>query len=174
MIIKNKSGFILPPVLIILLIMTLVVLYSMGSSILQEKTSGSLTDKEIAFQNSESGLRYVENYIYANPMPIGLFNPSCLGGYCFPSTTGVPNWETIQWGTDSLHTIQLPSGTIPKAYAQPKYIIEYLGSAPSSAGQSAKLSSNGTGGGVAYRITVYAVGERATTASLVQSIYIKQ
>jgi type IV pilus assembly protein PilX len=173
MIIKKEKAFILPTGLIILLIMTLMVLYNMGSSILEERTSGGMEDRDVSFQNAETALRYAENYIYSTNLNLGAFNASCNGGLCYPSTTSVQNWNGINWATDTTHTLQVPASVTPKAYSPPKFMIEFLGAAPASSGQSAKISSSNSPGSV-FRITVYATGNRASTVSMLQSVYMKQ
>lgn len=170
---KKEEGFILFTGLVILLIMTLIVLYNMGTSITQEKSSGGVQDKNIAFQNAETTLRYAENYIYTTNPLANAFNAACTGGLCLPSTTGTPQWGAINWATDTAHVISLPAGTIPNTASQPKFMIELLGQVPASAGESAKIN-NSASGGTAYRISVFAFGNRSATVAQLQSVFIRR
>lgn len=170
---KKQEGFVLITGLVILLIMTLVVLYNMGSSISQEKSSGALQDKNIAFQNAESALRYAENYLYSNNPESSMFNTNCTNGLCIPATNTVQVWDSINWVTETAKVIQLPAGTIANTPMQPKFMIELLGAIPASEGESSKINSTNSGG-VAYRITTYAVGNRVATVAQLQSVFIRK
>jgi type IV pilus assembly protein PilX len=172
-IVKKQEGFILFTGLVLLLIITLVVLYGMQSAITQEKSSGGIEDKNIAFQNAETALRYAENYIYSNNPTSGSFTAACTGGLCLPSTNGTNNWAAYNWTSDTTHTIQLPASTVPNATSQPKFMIELLGAVPASAGESAK-NSGSSSGGTAYRISVFAFGNRSATVVQLQSVFIKR
>lgn len=173
MIRKKEEGFVLFTGLVILLIMTLVILYNMGTAINQEKSSGGLQDKNIAFQNAETALRYAENYLYSNNPSSNLFVSNCVNGLCIPSTTSTQVWDSIDWNSESTKVMQLPSSTIANTPMQPKYMIELLGPIPASEGESAKINSTNAGG-VAYRITAYAVGNRTGTVVLLQSVFVRK
>lgn len=173
MIRKKEEGFVLFTGLVILLIMTLVVLYNMGTSISQEKSSGALQDKNVAFQNAETALRYAENYLYSNNPSANMFTTNCANGLCIPTTDETPVWDSINWATETAKVIQLPAGTVAGTPMQPKFMIELLGPIPASEGESAKLNSSNTGG-VAYRITTYATGNRTSTVAQLQSVFVRK
>lgn len=170
---KKNSGFILITGLIILLIMTLIILYSMATSVSQEKTSGGLEDKNVSLQNAETALRYAENYLFNTNVPSSSFNTACTGGLCLPVTSPPQQWQSITWATDTTHTISLPAGTVPNTPIQPKFIIELLGDAPVPAGESMKMSSNNNAGAI-YRITTVAFGNRNATMTQLQETYVKR
>jgi type IV pilus assembly protein PilX len=166
---QQQKGFILISGMLLLIIMTLIILYSMGNAIVQEKNSGSLTDRKIAFQNAESALRFGENYVYNNNLAPHLFNSSCNNGLCLSSTP--PVWQNIDWKNDTSHTISLPNNTIANVSKQPKFIVELLGAVPAPAGESLKSE---TGQGTAYRITTYATGSRESSVVMLQSVFSKR
>lgn len=170
---KKEQGFILFTGLVLLLIMTLVVLYNIGASISQEKSSGGLQDKNIAFQNAETALRYAEDFLYSNNPSANLFTTGCTNGLCIPSINAVQVWNSVNWETETNKVIQLPAGTIPNSPMQPKFMVELLGPIPASEGESAKLNSTNMGG-VAYRITAYATGNRIATVVQLQSVFIRK
>lgn len=169
---KKTKGYILPIGLIILLILTIVILFGVKNSILQEREVGNEQEQQIAFQNAETGLRLAETYLIANIDTTSAFNTSCNAGLCIPNLTGTPNWNSITWATDTTHTLTV-GGTIANTYLQPKFIIELLDKAPISPGSSFKVINSYTNG-ASYRITVVAWGNRLGSSTILQSVFVKR
>lgn len=169
---KKNKGYILPIGLIILLILTIIIIFGMKNSIIQEREVGNEQEQQVAFQNAETALRLAETYIISNIDTNTAFNTSCNAGLCIPNLSGVPNWNSIVWATDTTHTITFPT-TIAKTYIQPKAIIELLDKAPLNSGSSLKLLNSYTNG-ASYRITVVAWGNRVGSNAMLQSVFVKR
>jgi type IV pilus assembly protein PilX len=171
--IKKKNGFILPVGIIILLICTLIVLLNSSGTIIQERVTANLQEKQTTLANAEKSLRVAENYVYQNLDTTSAWSAACTSGLCTVSNS-TPVWNTLTWTTDTTHTIQLSgSDAITGAYIQPKYIIELFDSLTNSQGESSRLMNNRTVG-LAFRITTQAWGSRNGSTVMLQSIYIKR
>lgn len=121
----RQRGAALVVVLILLLVMTLLGLASLRGTMLEERMSGSLYDRNLSFQGAEAALREAEARIAAG----GLAFPTtatCNDGLCgTPTATSTERWRDAAftgWRTTT--------GTYEKT-ATPQYIIEYMGIAPS-------------------------------------------
>lgn len=177
---KNK-GSVLISGLILLLIITLLALYGISNSMVQERNSSNIADKRVALEAGEKSLRIAESYIYKNISTTNNFNSSCTGGLCLPSTTSTGVWNSIDW-TNSANTISTSSiisqsdyttENFTGLYKTPLIIIEKLDSVGAMPGQSANIGV-AQSQGVAYRITTLAYGARAGTQVMLQSFYIKK
>lgn len=178
---KKNKGSVLVSGLILLLIITLLALYGISNSLVQERNSSNVADKRVALEAGEKSLRIAESYIYKNITTVSNFNTSCTGGLCLPSTTSTQVWNSIDW-TNSANTISTPSiiaqtdyptVNFTGLYQTPKLIIEKLDNVGAVPGQSANIGV-AQNQGVAYRITTIAYGARAGTQVMLQSFYIKR
>lgn len=130
----KQRGAVLMVSLVLLLVLTLLGISGIESTILQEKMTGSVQDRERAFQAAEAALRDAENYISDDTLHGTLVGrASCLGGICAPAsgTNAYDVWEDsslVNWSTGSN---TLPYGTasgssLPIVARQPAYIIELM------------------------------------------------
>lgn len=168
----KQKGVVLVVALIMLLLMTILGVSSMQTTTLEEKMSGAIRDKQIAFQAGEVALRIGEAFLTAASLPT--FN-NTVGLYS-PSGTGSDQWQSVTWSaaTEAACNCNIVSNTdIPALVAlgvpAPRYIIEELpaGSLPGtslvvgfSAGSQASMyqvtaRGQGKGGGVAVLQSTY-------------------
>lgn len=177
---KMQQGSILVSGLILLLVITLLALYGISNSLVQERNASNIADKKMALEAGEKALRIGESYVYKNISLTSSFSSSCSGGLCLPSTTATPIWNSVDW-TNSANYINVSSVismtdyttvNFNGLYSSPKMIIEKLDNVGALPGQSANIGV-AQNQGIAYRITVLAYGARAGTQVMLQSFYIK-
>ena len=151
----------------------------MSINVMQERMIGNTKDRELAMQAAEAALRDAELDISNNIRVNTAFSISCTLGLCTaPSQRGTPSPLPVQdqpgfsWAdaakvrTYGQYTAVEP---FPKVAAQPVYVIEKLGNMGVPIGES-ELDRGGAGP-LAYRITSRAVGGRADTVVILQSVY---
>jgi type IV pilus assembly protein PilX len=64
---RRQQGIVLPVVLILLVVLGVLGISGMDDTAMQERMSGNLRDRDIAFQAAESALRQGESVLQANP-----------------------------------------------------------------------------------------------------------
>ncbi len=166
----KQHGSVLVISLLILLVLTLIGVTSMSTTSLQSKMATNSRESNLAFQASESALRYGEAALSGSPSPAG-YDAACDNGLCLPSTNGTPVWTSINWAASArsystqtataLSEIPLP--------LQPKYIIEKLPAA-SIKGNSVSNITNSSSHQY-YRITALGSGANGSASVMLQSIY---
>lgn len=155
---RRQSGSALIIGLTILMVILILGTAGMRTTIMEEKMAGNVRDYNIAFQAAESALKDGEvdvlNVDPVNNNPLAGRSPSfpadddfstdCnvadsqRNGLCLPSTTSQPKWLTIDWKASTNkpyrqygdHTTidGVDTPLLPSVSAQPRYIIEFLGS----------------------------------------------
>lgn len=180
----SSRGFTLISILLMMVALAALALGAMNMSTLQERMAGNVRDKNIALQAAEAALRDAEADVLNNLDAASQFAADCTNGLCVPGSmastgaTSTPVWQSITW--DTAHTRRYGQYTnvaaLPAVSSQPMYIIEKLPDLPPGVGESAALQPvfQGSLQPQAFRITARAVGLRATTAVMLQSVYIKQ
>jgi type IV pilus assembly protein PilX len=168
---QRQRGAALLVCLIILVLVTLIGLTTMKSSILQEKMSGSNSDKTLAFEAAEMTLRDAEQHIRANLISVSGFAAGCTASLCRAPTDGSSLAETVDWESNRVASYGAGTGAaaLSGLARQPKYIIELLSEMQPPQGNSVKASSTGT----AYRITALAYGRQENTRVMLQSTFYK-
>lgn len=191
----GQTGAVLAMALIFLLLLTILGISAITTTTLQEKMSGNMQDRNLAFQAAESALRDGERHIDAAINSGTSFTAACTNGLCTPalataSTINDDVWKTtgiVDWSSSSTTSLKFGDITLavdlPGVSEQPRYIIEKL---------PAELKDSGGGGvdttglctdhscskqivsspGVFYRITARGTG-RTGAVVMLQSIYKK-
>ena len=117
---SHEYGVALIVTLIVLVIVTLLALASLRGTLLQERMSANLYDRELAFQAAETALREAENAIQANA---AAFDCDCSDKACVipppPNEACSTNWHTATTNLGSLVDV-----------APPQYYIERMGEGP--------------------------------------------
>lgn len=160
----RQKGSVLLVSLIMLLLLTLVAVAGMQGTILQERMTGNLKDRNLAFQAAEAALRDGEAYIRANPAVIyGNSN-----GRYQVNNGGTPDWNVrpIVAGTGGSRSF---SGTFPSVADQPAYYIEeistlYPSGTETEAGAAVPPTSY-------FRITARGIGGSASTSVVLTSVF---
>lgn len=146
---RAERGVALITGLIFMVVLTLLVIASMRTTILEEKMAGNARDVNLAFQAAEAALRAGQQV-----METAYQLPIAQGGV---STY----WQnTHNWAVQSTVAWQ-PPGT----GAAPRYFIERMsGCGPFSPGDAEEV----------YRVTARGVGGNANTAVILQTVYRQQ
>ena len=167
----GQQGAALLVCLILLVLVTLIGLTTMKSSVLQEKMSGSNSDKTLAFEAAEMTLRDAEQHIRVHLTSVSGFTAGCAASLCLAPTDGSALAATVDWESNRVATYGDGSGAaaLSGVARQPKYIIELLSEMAPPQGNSIKASSTGT----AYRITALAYGRQPSTRVMLQSTFYK-
>ncbi len=167
---RRQRGVALFIVLMLLLVMTLLVLASMRSSLMNERMSGATYDRSLAFQLTESALREAEALVTASTNPVYGYN--CVtNDTCDPSPsnafaagpTGCAIGSNLCWVNSTVAQPTVSAG-------RPQYYIEYLGQFNSDDALGVSTSANqaqygGAGGSpIAYRYRITARSHNPTTA----------
>lgn len=124
---SRQSGAVLVVSLLLLLVITLVSVASMQRSVLQERMTANLYERQLAVQQVEAALRSAENWVAAQlPDPRAQIAANNWF-YGLPVTTDVDRWQDplTQWRA-------APTINTDMANAA-QYFIEYLGEWPSPA-----------------------------------------
>jgi len=167
---SRQQGVALFIVLMLLLVMTLLVLASMRSSLMNERMSGATYDRSLAFQLTESALREAEALVTASGNPV--FGYNCVtNDTCDPTPSNAfaagPGSCTIGanlcWVNSSVAQPTISAG-------RPQFYIEYLGEFNSSDSLGVSTSANqaqygGAGGSpIVFRYRITARSHNPTTA----------
>lgn len=162
--------------LVALLILTIIGVSAMNTTTLQEKMAHNLKDKNLAFQAAESALKRGETFVITETNFDKIVAPVPTGddGLHDSVATTTPIWEdaTLWSGTDVFAYSGLDSS---KLSAQPKYIIEYLGTTVDPGDQfGSGIESGPAGQKHAFRITARGVGGTGAAVAAVQSTVQKR
>ena len=168
---RRQHGAALLMCLIILVLVTLMGLTTMRTAIVQEKMSGTGTDRTLAFQAAEMALRDAENHVRDSLTSESPFAAACNGGLCLAPIDGSSLADSIDWesGVPATYGQNTGSVAIDGVVKQPRYIIELLFDMAPMGGNSLKPKSSGT----PYRITALGYGKQKRTRVVLQSTYYK-
>lgn len=162
----RQAGAALTVVMILLLVMTLLGLASTRSSLLQERMSGAMYDRALAFQAAEAALREGEDVAAGRPAA----GTGCTSGLCgFPDPAAAPVW-TVESNWTSAPTVDV-EGLASDA----QFLVEVLAVEvpvnPEDCTTFIDVSAaECTGNGARYRITARS-RDTGRASVMVQSIY---
>jgi type IV pilus assembly protein PilX len=157
----------------------------MGVNAMEERMIANTKDRDIALQAAEAALRDGELDIANNVSPATAFSDTCASGLCTPPSqrdglgplASLPV-DDARLGFDWTSNANVRSygqytgaAAFPSVAQQPRYVIEKFSYLGTPAGESVVLGAEPTAPGVGYRITARAVGARAETVVVLQSIY---
>jgi type IV pilus assembly protein PilX len=166
--IARQEGSVLIVSLIMLLLLTLVAVAGMQGTILQERMTGNLRDRDLAFQAAEAALREAEAFIRNNPTPTTIYDNS--NGLYQVNATNTPDWSTRN--TTDGNGFRTYAGNFPGVAAQPQYYIEEI--------STVQPAGTETEAGTAappppfFRITALGTGGSASTQVVLTSVYRTQ
>ena len=161
---SKQQGAVFIVSLVILLIITMLAVGGMQSSLLQEKMAGNVSDRNLAFQSTESAVREGEVFI-ESVVSLGNFD----GGRGLYSRTDIePSYYSPDtWTNESDH---IEADTDFGAYENPRYFIKHMTTVTGTEG-SMNLSgygdNKGTGDVTIFRITARGTGASADSAEVI-------
>lgn len=153
----THRGVALVVALILLVVITLVGLAAVRGTIMQQKMSANMYDRQLAFQGAEAAMRAAAASIPSNPGDIAR-NCQSASVVCLANPFDDPNLPAGSIKT--LSTTQYTAGTL--ATGQPQYVVENMGnfqdpSANTGFNQSANSHNYGVNGGaitnIYFRVT---------------------
>jgi type IV pilus assembly protein PilX len=160
----SQKGSALLVSLIMLLLITLVAVGGMQSSILQEKMTGNMRDRDLAFQAAEAALREAESSTLSNSNAV--YGASANGLYQ-ANSLNLPDWSArnMDEGNGSI----VYGADFQGVVAQPEYFIERL---PIECIFGCSLGAGGPAQTAPfYRITARGFGGSANTVVVLSSVY---
>lgn len=157
---NRQNGSVLLVSLIMLLLLTLVAVGGMQGTILQERMTGNLRDRDLAFQAAEAALRDAEESL-ATSVPVSF--PNSNGLYRIGATNR-PDWPADP--ADNGNGVISYSGDFPGVAAQPEYYVEQIDTIPAPG-----CPLNTYCEPVYYRITALGIGGSANTTVIVNTVY---
>jgi type IV pilus assembly protein PilX len=157
----------------------------MSVNAMEERMIANTKDRDLALQAAEAALRDAEQDVASNISPTTGFTDTCTSGLCTPpsqrdglgSLASLPVEDArlgFEWSVDAnvRRYGQYTGGAqFPSVAEQPRYVIEKFSFLGTPAGESVVLGAEPVAPGVGYRITARAVGARAETVVVLQSIY---
>ncbi|MCL1532322.1 PilX N-terminal domain-containing pilus assembly protein [Xanthomonas nasturtii] len=169
--ISHQSGASLIVVLILLLLMTLLGLAVLRTTTLEERMSANLYDRSLGFQAAESALRQGEALANATAVS-SVPSSGCANGICaIPVAAAADRWLDTSFNGWRSATNNLAEDAIPTPNA--RYIIEYMGEAPTWPGCDRKFPLDGQCLAPRFRVTALAATDGRATVML-QTNYIVQ
>lgn len=163
---KAQIGSALVISLIMLLIISLLAIGGLRSTILQERMSANLHDRELAFQAAEAALRAGERFLVTTP-PDTITNSNGLYDI---NNAGTPDWLGASASPDANGAIELTPGLAAVA-RQPQYFIERIGITP--AGTETEIGTAQPAVSF-YRITARGFGGTEGSVVVVSSVFRNQ
>lgn len=167
--VAQQQGAALLTGLIFLVVLTLIGVAAARMASLEERMSGNMRDRSLAFQMGETALRYVEQQIKTNNIVPENFDAVCTAGFCYYGS-GVPS--VVAW--EAYCTPDCPiayvAGTtfggytapdLPAGIAAPTYLIEMF----------KKIDAANATLRPYYRITMRATGAKPGTVVWLQEVY---
>lgn len=128
--VNRQSGSVLIISLVILLALTLIGVSGMRSTTMEEKMTGHMRDKTLAFQAAEAALKRGEQFFHP-VVGTGAFDGT--GGQYGPGDADPDFWDPTTWTsgnsfayTDPILNVITPSA-IAGVAAQPRYLLKYVG-----------------------------------------------
>ena len=164
---SKQKGAVLATSLIFLVILTVLAISGTKTSLLEEKMSANIKDKNLAFQAAETALRSGENWMNSESfVPI----QDDLRVYALnANNVSNKNW----WWPNNNDTDEENNGiasNMPLVSKNPRYIIEEH----NFIRDSLTLGHSVPSGQYVHRVTAYAVGGTDNTSSVLQSSFLKR
>lgn len=163
---SRQRGSVLLVSLIMLLLLTLVAVGGMQGTILQERMTGNLRDRDLAFQAAEAALREAETFIRSSPNHVYGNN----SGYYQITSDDHPDWRTRT--TTAGNGAVTYGGNFPGVESQPIYYIEQI-STFQPAGTETEAGTS-VPPPPFYRITALGTGGSANTTVVLTSVFRSQ
>lgn len=161
---RGQSGAVLIVSLVILLIITMFAVGSMQNTILEEKMAGNASDRNLAFQSTESAIREAEEFV-RSIVSLGNFGN---GGGLRGRTADEPSYlDATTWTDANNHIV---AQTNFGSYENPRYYVKHVTTVSGIEGSlnmSGYGDNKGTGDTTIFRITARGTGASADSAEVI-------
>ena len=184
-----QSGLSLVTTLLFMVATLMLGVSVLSVNVMQERTIGNTKDRDLALQAAEAALRDAERDLATSGSTFA-FSEDCTSGLCVPPSQRVatPLSQSIEQVVDLKTWAAASADRKYRIYgqaaggarfpgikdtdeAQPRYVIEKVGSLSAPSGESMKLGVAPSSTGTGYRITARAVGARDETVVILQSMF---
>jgi len=159
-----QRGAVLIVSLVILLIVTMLAVGSMQNTMLEEKMAGNASDRNLAFQSTESAVREAEVLI-EEIVSLGNFTG---GAGLYGRLDSEPSfYDTATWNDATKYVV---AGTSFGSYEPPRYFIKHFTTVAGTEGSlnmSGYGDNRGTGDVSIFRITARGSGAGADSAEVI-------
>ena len=161
----SGQGMVLFMSLLLLFLLSLLGSASLREADMQQRLANAFLDASLAFQAAESGLRDAEDFLQGTTDLAAWLDADVTDGLLPRAAPHLPPvWETLDWNMARAAETDLPG-----LQAQPRYIIEYLG----SVSQAEAGDQNPPPSADIFRITVVGTGLTSATQVVLQSVFGK-
>lgn len=169
---NQQKGSVLIVSLLLLVVLTLLGVSSMQSNIMEERMSGNLRDRNIAFQAAEAGLRDAENFVE------GIVSVAAFDGTqgLYGESNDEPDFFNVaSWNTASSKPY---IGTaITGVNTQPRYIIKFIGEVTTGGGAEGPIGNYGDAKAATikrFRLTARGTGGSDDSVVILQNYYARE
>ncbi|MFC1748856.1 PilX N-terminal domain-containing pilus assembly protein [Pseudomonadota bacterium] len=170
---RNKQGgAVLVTSLLFLVVLTLLGVSSMQSNVMEERMSGNLRDRNIAFQAAEAGLHDAEAFV-EGIVSVAAFNGT-LGLYgeddVEPDFFSSANWAAAS-------SKSYAGAAINGVQTQPRYIIKFIGEVTTGGGAEGPIGNYGDAKGTTikrFRLTARGTGGSDDSIVILQNHYARE
>lgn len=161
---QKQGGAVLIVSLVILMIITMLAVGSMQNTILEEKMAGNTSDRNLAFQSTESAVREAEVFI-EGIASLGNFGDT--GGLRGRTAVEPGFYDPNTWSDTSNY---IEAQTDFGSYVSPRYYIKHKTTVTGTEGalnMSGYGDNKGTGDVTIFRITARGTGGSADSAEVI-------
>ena len=161
---QRQRGAVLIVSLIFLLVITMLAVGSMQNTMLEEKMAGNASDRNLAFQSTESAIREAEVLVEGI---VSLGNFGDIGGLRGRTAVEPGFYDQTTWSDATKH---IEATTDYGSYDEPRYFIKHLTTVAGTEGSlnmSGYGDNKGTGDVTVFRITARGTGASSDSAEVI-------
>jgi type IV pilus assembly protein PilX len=160
---KRQGGVVFVVSLIILLIMSMLAIGSMQNTMLEEKMAGNASDRNLAFQSTESAVREAEVFVEGI---VSLGNFDSDAGLIGRTSAEPSYYDQATWTDSANHVV---ASTDFGSYESPRYFVKHFTTVSGTEGSlnmSGYGDNKGTGDVTIFKITARGTGASADSAEV--------
>ncbi len=161
---RRQKGAVLIVSLVFLLVITMLAVGGMQNTMLEEKMAGNSSDRNLAFQSTESAVREAEVFV-EGIVSLGNFGDS---GGLRGRTAAEPSFYDQSTWNDSGNYVE--ADTDFGSYEEPRYYVKHVTTVVGTEGSlnmSGYGDNKGTGDVTIFRITARGTGASADSAEVI-------